>query len=62
MNPRTKLTTAQAARYLHVSVSTLKRYRACRKGPTWMKPGDGINSPVLYEVADLDQWVNGRKQ
>lgn len=57
MNPRAKLTVKQAAKYLHVSVSTLKRWRANKTGPTWFKATDAINSSCLYEVADLDRWV-----
>lgn len=62
MSPHTKLTTAQAAKYLHMSVSTLKNLRASGDGPAWFKPTDAINSPVLYEVVDLDMWVKGRKR
>ncbi|MBV3546737.1 helix-turn-helix domain-containing protein [Bifidobacterium longum] len=61
MNPRAKLTVKQAAQYLHVSVSTLKRWRADNTGPTWFKATDAINSPCLYEVADLDRWVMMQK-
>jgi hypothetical protein len=61
MNPRAKLTARQAARYLHVSVSSLKRMRVDGTGPTWFKAGDKANSPIMYEVGDLDVWVRGRK-
>lgn len=61
MNPHKKLTTAQAALYLGLSVSTLKNLRASGEGPAWFKPTDAINSPVLYEVFDLDTWVRERK-
>ena len=61
MNPRAKLTTAQAARYLHKSQRQMERMRADGTGPTWFKSGDAINSPCLYELADLDMWVRGQK-
>ena len=62
MNPRSKLTVKQAAQYLHVSASTLKRWRADNTGPTWFKATDAINSPCLYELADLDMWLAARKE
>lgn len=61
MSPRVKLTVRQAARYLHVSESTLKRMRSDGNGPAWFKAGDAVNSPILYEVADLDMWIRSRK-
>lgn len=61
MNPRAKLTTAQAAEYLHLSQRQMERMRADNTGPTWFKAGDTINSPCMYEVGDLDMWVAKRK-
>ena len=54
MNPRAKLTTRQAARYLGVSPRTMERMREEDRGPSWFKAGDAFNSPCLYELADLD--------
>lgn len=39
----------------------MERMRADGTGPTWFKAGDAINSPCLYELADLDMWVRGQK-
>ena len=61
MNPRAKLTTAQAAKYLHRSQRQMERMRSAGTGPEWFKAGDAINSPCLYEVDDLDRWVASRK-
>lgn len=61
MNPRAKLTTAQAATYLHKSQRHLERMRSDNTGPVWFKAGDAINSPCLYELADLDMWVKTQK-
>lgn len=61
VNPRAKLTTAQAARYLNLSQRQMERMRTERTGPAWFKAGDAINSPCLYEVADLDMWVKAQK-
>lgn len=61
MNPNAKLTTAQAAKYLHQSQRQMERMRNDGTGPEWFKAGDAINSPCLYVVADLDRWVAARK-
>lgn len=61
MNPMAKLTTAQAATYLHKSQRQMERMRADNTGPVWFKAGDAINSPCLYELADLDMWVKTQK-
>ena len=61
MNPRAKLTTAQAATSLHKSQRQMERMRADNTGPVWFKAGDAINSPCLYELADLDMWVKTQK-
>lgn len=61
MNPKAKLTTVQAAKYLGLSQRQMERMRERGDGPSWFKAGDAINSPCLYEVADLDQWSASRK-
>lgn len=61
MNPRAKLTTAQAARYIGLSKRQLERMRDAGDGPVWFKAGTAINSPCMYEVGDLDVWIRQRK-
>lgn len=61
VNPRTKLTTTQAARYVGLSKRQMERLRDNGAGPTWFRAGDSLNSPCMYEVADLDMWVKARK-
>ncbi|KFI84474.1 hypothetical protein BREU_1248 [Bifidobacterium reuteri DSM 23975] len=61
LSPRAKLTTAQAARYLHLSQRQMERMRGDGTGPIWFKAGDKINSPCMYEVYDLDVWVRTQK-
>lgn len=61
MNPRTKLTTAQAAKYIGLSQRQMERMRAEGGGPVWFKAGNAINSPCMYEVGDLDMWVRAKK-
>ena len=39
----------------------MERMRADNTGPVWFKAGDAINSPCLYELADLDMWVKTQK-
>ena len=61
MNPRMKLTAKQAARYLGVSESLLRKWRGAHIGPFY-RPTDAPNCRVLYEVADLDMFVAQRKR
>lgn len=61
MNPRAKLTAKQAARYLGVSESLLRKWRGEHIGPVFYRPTDAPNCPVLYEVSDLDMFVAQRK-
>lgn len=62
LNPNAKLNARQAAVYLNVSVSTLKRWRSRHYGPAWYQMTDSSNCPVLYRVADLDAWVRTRRE
>lgn len=62
MNPCAKLTAKQAARYLGVSESLLRKWRAEHYGPMFYRPTDAPNCPVLYEVTDLDMFVAQRKR
>lgn len=62
VNPRVKLTVSQAARYLHVSRRTMQRMRDQGTGPAYFRSGEAPNSPILYELADLDMWLAARKK
>lgn len=62
MNPRAKLNAKQAAKYLGVSESLLRKWRSEHYGPVFYRPTDAPNCPVLYEVADLDMFVARRKR
>jgi DNA-binding transcriptional regulator YiaG len=55
MNPKAKLSTSQAAKYLGVSVSTLKRWRDDRKGPSYVRLEP--SRIIRYEVWALDQYT-----
>ena len=57
-----KLTVSQAARYLHVSRRTMQRMRDQGTGPAYFRSGEAPNSPILYELADLDMWLAARKE
>lgn len=48
------LSTRNAAKYLGVSESTLRRWRDERKGPEWVKYEDSI---YRYTVAALDAFM-----
>lgn len=57
MQNETLLTPAEAAKLLRVSTDTLEAWRAKRKGPTWVKLGDGIRAPVRYHRADIERYL-----
>ncbi|QTB91447.1 hypothetical protein BSD967_03220 [Bifidobacterium saguini] len=44
-----------------MSKRQMERMRCDGTGPTWFKAGDAINSPCMYELADLDMWVKTQK-
>ena len=52
------LDTVQAASYLGLSPSTLSRMRVTGGGPRYSKAG----RRVIYDVRDLDTWVEERKR
>ena len=55
---RTYLTTREAARYLGLSLSTLKRYRVSGDGPVFHRFG----GRVRYRREDLDAWAAARRR
>ena len=58
MDESTKLLTeAQAARYLALSVFTLRNWRCRGDGPPFVKIS---RNAVRYRTQDLDVWVSGR--
>jgi predicted DNA-binding transcriptional regulator AlpA len=48
-----------AAEYLGMSLSTLAKMRLRGDGPIYMKAGPRV---VLYDLADLDAWLDTRKR
>ena len=52
------LDTKAAADYLGLSPSTLNRKRVTGDGPRYSKLG----RRVIYDVRDLDSWIEGRKR
>ena len=55
---RRYLDTKEAATYLGLSPSTLNRMRVTGDGPRYSKVG----RRVIYDIADLDEWVEKRKR
>jgi hypothetical protein len=45
-----------AAIYTGTSVDTLKKWRACREGPPWIK----LDRLVLYKIEELDKFMEER--
>lgn len=56
---RNHLRSVAAAAYVGLSVSTLAKMRLRGDGPRYAKSGRRI---VVYDVADLDAWLAGRKR
>lgn len=54
-----KLRAPAAADYLGLSASTLAKMRLRGDGPLYMKAGPRV---VLYDVADLEAWLESRKR
>jgi excisionase family DNA binding protein len=52
------LTVGEAATYLSLSASSLNRWRVSGGGPRYVKLG----GKVLYDVRDLDQWIEAHKR
>jgi hypothetical protein len=51
------LITVEAAKVLRLSPRTLERHRVQGTGPRYMKAGRGLRARVLYDLADLTNWV-----
>lgn len=64
-NPRKELlTTHELHEYLQgsISKSSLRRLRMTGEGPPFIKLGSDRRSKVLYAKADVDAWLELRKQ
>jgi excisionase family DNA binding protein len=53
-----RLIVKEAADYVRLTKSTLDQWRTAGKGPRFIKAG----RKVLYDVADLDRWLEAHKQ
>ncbi len=53
------LRTPEAAAYVGLTVSTMAKLRLRGDGPPYAKAGPRI---VVYDTADLDAWLAGRKR
>ena len=51
------MTTAEAAKYVRLSIATLEKYRAQDRGPRCCRPEGTRN--YRYLQSDLDAWVQG---
>ncbi len=55
---RRLMTRPEAAEYLRLSHKTLARWAWAGKGPAFIMAG----GKVLYDVADLDAWLDGQRR
>lgn len=56
--PKRRLRTKDAATYIGLSKSTLEKYRVTGFGPVY----SALGRIVVYEVGDLDAYVEARKR
>lgn len=54
---RERLTEAEAAHYVGMSIPWLRLQRMKRRGPSFLK----IGRAVRYNVADLDAWMDSHR-
>ena len=54
------LRTEEAARYLGIHPNTLRRLAHAGEIP--YIPGNGLRSPWLFDIRDLDAWIEKRKK
>ena len=52
------LTTKETAAVLGVSTITLEMWRSKRKGPPFVKLGDGPGAAVRYRRSELAEWLS----
>jgi hypothetical protein len=55
------LTSAEAAAYLRLSLSTLAKLRMTGAGPGFLKVGR-VGRKVLYQRSVLDAWLDSRRR
>ena len=56
------LTTAEAARFLRLSVPTMERLRVTGDGPVFIKLGSGKRCRVVYRRRDLNAWLDAQRR
>lgn len=58
----TLMDTKQAADYLGLTENTLRNWRYQKKGPPFMKLGNGKKASIRYTPSDLDAWLNNARK
>jgi hypothetical protein len=53
--------TIDAAAMLGIAPITLRIWRCEGKGPKFTKLGTGRNAPVVYQLADIQAWIDEHK-
>lgn len=59
-DPDQMLTTEEAAPLCGYAESTMKLNRHLKRGPKFIKLGDGKNAAVRYRRGDIDAWLTER--
>lgn len=55
-----RLTPVQLAQRWSLDEKTLANWRVAKKGPPFLKVGDGRNGKVLYRIEDVEQYEQQR--
>lgn len=58
---RKYLTPKEAAEYIGLTEAALQKWRTNGVGIPYAKLGDGHSARIIYEVAELDEYVRARK-
>ena len=55
------LLSPQVAHRLGVSPATLRKWRSQRRGPHFIRLGDGARGRVLYSLTAVEAWLEARR-
>lgn len=51
----------EAAEIMSLSRNTLRMWRCRKKGPAYIKLGQGYNARVRYKISDLEEFIERNK-
>ena len=54
------ISSPETARALGISPATLRKWRWAKRGPVYVRIGDGPNGRVMYAPAAIREWIEAR--